>query len=94
MPAAIPRPAILAAVDLLGEVGLPALIVVTKIDKTGKRAREKRIARLREQLAVCRGTKCWCPRRAPAKGREELLGAITDLLEDGDEGPEGRGSTE
>ena len=75
-------PGDLAAVELLGEVGLPALIVVTKIDKTGKSAREKRIARLREQLAVSRDQLVVSSART-GEGREELLGAIGGLLEAG-----------
>ncbi len=88
-----PSPADLAAVELLGEVGLPALIVVTKIDKTGKRAREQRVASLRERLAVS-GDQLLVSSARTGEGREELLGAIDDLLEDGGEGPDGRGSTE
>ena len=78
-----PAPGDLAAVELLGEVGLPALIVVTKIDKTRKSAREKRIARLREQLAVSRDQLVVSSART-GEGRDELLGAIEGLLEAGD----------
>ena len=85
-----PTPGDLAAVELLGEVGLPALIVVTKIDKTGKRARERRIARLREELAVSRDQLLLSSART-GEGREELLGAVADLLEAGGEGPDGAG---
>ncbi|MYH50460.1 MAG: YihA family ribosome biogenesis GTP-binding protein [Gammaproteobacteria bacterium] len=75
-------PADLAAVELLGEVGLPALIVVTKIDKTRKSAREQRIARLREQLAVSRDQLVVSSART-GEGRDELLGAIGGLLDAG-----------
>ncbi len=75
-------PADLAAVELLGEVGLPALIVVTKIDKTRKSAREQRIARLREQLAVSKDQLVVSSART-GEGRDELLGAIGGLLEAG-----------
>ena len=78
-----PAPADLAAVELLGEVGLPALIVVTKIDKTRKSAREQRIARLREQLAVSKDQLVVSSART-GEGRDELLGAIGGLLEAGD----------
>ena len=77
-----PAPADLAAVELLGEVGLPALIAVTKIDKTRKSAREQRIARLREQLAVSRDQLVVSSART-GEGRDELLGAIGGLLEAG-----------
>ena len=75
-------PADLAAVELLGEVGLPALIVVTKIDKTRKSAREQRIARLREQLAVSRDQLVVSSART-GEGRDELLGAIGGLMDAG-----------
>ena len=74
-----PRPGDLAAVELLGEVGLPALIVVTKIDKTAKSAREKRIVRLRERLEVSRDQLLVSSART-GEGREPLLGAIADLV--------------
>ncbi len=77
-----PAPADLAAVELLGEVGLPALIVVTKIDKTRKSVREQRIARLREQLAVSKDQLVVSSART-GEGRDELLGAIGGLLEAG-----------
>ena len=75
-------PADLAAVELLGEVGLPTLIVVTKIDKTRKSAREQRIARLRDQLAVSRDQLVVSSART-GEGRDELLGAIGGLLDAG-----------
>lgn len=78
-----PAPADLAAVELLGEVGLPALITVTKIDKTRKSVREQRIARLREQLAVSKDQLVVSSART-GEGRDELLGAIGGLLEAGD----------
>ena len=81
-----PSPGDLAAVELLGEVGLPALIVVTKIDKTKKSARGKKITRLREQLAVSEDQLLVSSART-GEGREALLGALADLLEAGDEGP-------
>ncbi len=77
-----PAPADLAAVELLGEVGLPALIAVTKIDKTRKSVREQRIARLREQLAVSKDQLVVSSART-GEGRDELLGAIGGLLEAG-----------
>ena len=83
-----PAPGDLAAVELLGEVGLPALIVVTKIDKTGRSARERRIAHLRERLAVP-GDQVLASSARTGEGREELLGAIGGLLDAGDEGPRG-----
>ncbi len=75
-----PTPGDLAAVELLGEIGLPALIVVTKIDKVGKSAREGRIARLREQLAVSRDQVLVSSART-GEGRSDLLDAIADLLD-------------
>lgn len=78
-----PAPADLAAVELLGELGLPALITVTKIDKTRKSVREQRIARLREQLAVSKDQLVVSSART-GEGRDELLGAIGGLLEAGD----------
>ena len=75
-----PAPGDLAAMELLGDLGLPALIVVTKIDKTGKNARDGRITRLRRQLAVAREQLLVSSART-GEGREELLGAIGDLLE-------------
>lgn len=78
-----PAPTDLAAVELLGEVGLPALITVTKIDKTRKSVREQRIARLREQLAVSKDQLVVSSART-GEGRDELLGAIGGLLEAGD----------
>lgn len=77
-----PAPADLAAVELLGEVGLPALITVTKIDKMRKSAREQRIVRLREQLAVSKDQLVVSSART-GEGRDELLGAIEGLLEAG-----------
>ena len=81
-----PTPGDLAAVELLGEVGLPALITVTKIDKVGKRAREERIVRLREELAVSRDQLVMSSART-GEGREELLAAIADLLDAGARDP-------
>ena len=82
-----PSPGDLAAVELLGEVGLPALIVVTKIDKLGTRAREKRISSLRERLAVPADQLLVSSART-GEGREELLGAVADLLGADDEAAE------
>lgn len=78
-----PAPGDLASVELLGEVGLPALIVVTKIDKTGRSARDKRVAHLREQFAVSRDQLVVSSART-GEGRNELLGAIRGLLEAGE----------
>ena len=79
-----PAPGDLAALDLLSELGLPALVVVTKIDKVGKNARGERIARLRERLQVA-GDQLLVSSARTGEGREELLGAIAQLLEaDGD----------
>ncbi len=72
----------LEAVELLGEVGLPVLVAVTKIDKMAKSARERRIARLGEKLAVARDQLLASSART-GEGREQLLGAIADLVEIG-----------
>ncbi len=79
-----PAPGDLAALDLLGELRLPALVVVTKIDKVGKNARGERIARLLERLQVA-GDQLLVSSARTGEGREEVLGAIAQLLEaDGD----------
>ena len=70
----------LAAMEMLGELGLPALVVVTKIDKVGKNARGTRIARLQERLEVA-GDQFLVSSARTGEGREELLGAIEQLLE-------------
>ena len=85
-----PAPGDLAAMELLGDLGLPALIVVTKIDKTRKNARDGRITRLRRQLAVAREQLLVSSART-GEGREELLGAIGDLLEGDEAAPRGGG---
>jgi GTP-binding protein len=75
-----PTPDDLAMLDFLGEIELPALIVLTKIDKLRPRERSERLAEASRLLQV--EDEQIIPFSAvTGEGRDELAGAIVDLVQ-------------
>ena len=74
-----PSPEDLGMLDFLGELGLPTLIVVTKIDKIGSNARETRIAEILQALRVD-GDQVLLFSARTGEGREQLLETIEKFL--------------
>jgi len=66
-------------VSYLGEVGLPALVVLTKVDKLKKSEREKSWARALEALRLDEGQLVAFSAKT-GEGRDELLAALQALL--------------
>jgi GTP-binding protein len=76
----------LRMVSYLGELGLPTLVVLTKIDKLKKMERQHALTRAAEVLGVEESQLVPFSSKT-GTGREELLEALEDLLGiDGDEG--------
>ena len=76
----------LRMVSYLGELGLPTLVVLTKIDKLKTTERQQALTRAAEVLGVEESQLVPFSSKTGA-GREELLEALEDLLGiDGDEG--------
>jgi len=74
----------LEMVAYLGGLGLPALLVLTKIDKVGRMHRESLVQQLSKDLGV--GTEQMVLFSSKTgEGREELLEAIEALLEESNE---------
>ena len=69
-------------VQLLSEVGLPTMVVMTKIDKLRKRERERVRPRAREILCIDDDQVISYSSRT-GEGREDLLDAIQGLLGEG-----------
>lgn len=70
-------------VEYLGEVGLPTLIVLTKIDKLKQRQREASVTRASEALDVAEAQLVPFSSKT-GEGRDEMLAALDDLLHPGD----------
>ncbi len=65
----------------LGELGLPVLIVLTKVDKLKTQARRERVAKLTGDLGL--DSEQVIPFSAvTGEGRDEVLGGVAALLED------------
>ncbi|MBT8336756.1 MAG: ribosome biogenesis GTP-binding protein YihA/YsxC [Gemmatimonadetes bacterium] len=74
-----PTPQDLQMLDFLAQLGMPTLVVLTKIDKLKRNQRARSIARAAERLGV--DAEQLLPFSSKSgEGRDELLGAIEDLL--------------
>ena len=71
----------LGMLDFLAELGLPTIVVATKIDKIGSNAREKRLTELLDVLEID-GEQLLVFSARTGEGREELLDAIGILLDE------------
>jgi len=70
----------LRMVSYLGELGLPTLVVLTKVDKLKKMERQRALPRAAEALGI--GEAQLVPFSSKTgEGRDELLGALEDLLQ-------------
>lgn len=72
-----------AMMDYLARLGIPALVVATKMDKLKKSERAKKLARVQDELGVD-GDQIIPFSSHTGEGREELLESLADLL--GEEG--------
>lgn len=75
-------------IELLGELGLPTLVVLTKIDKLGATARDRQIGSITRALGLDEEQVLPFSSRT-GEGREELLDAIESLLPDDEGNDEG-----
>ncbi len=66
-------------VEFLAERGLPTLVVLTKVDKLKRMARERTVATALERLNIDEDQVLSCSAKT-GEGREELLTALDDLL--------------
>ena len=74
-----PTPQDLQMLDFLAQLGMPTLVVLTKIDKLKRNQRARSLARAAERLGV--DSEQLLPFSSKSgEGRDELLGAIEDLL--------------
>jgi GTP-binding protein len=80
-----PTPDDLAMLDYLGTLGTPTLVVVTKIDKLTARAVAARIALLHETLELD-PTQIIAFSAVTGEGRDELAGAVVEILGAKDDG--------
>jgi GTP-binding protein len=74
-----PSPEDVTMLDLLVEVGVPTLFVVTKVDKCGPKERAARLA----AIAAVTGTEpadLICFSSVTGEGRDELAGAVASLV--------------
>jgi len=76
----------LSMVEYLAEVGLPTLIVLTKIDKLTRNERLRKIPEAAKALGIDE-SQLLPFSSATGEGREALLEALEELLEDGGEAP-------
>lgn len=74
-----PTPEDVTMLDLLGEIGVPTLFVVTKVDKVGPREREARLAAIAAVTGV-EASDLICFSSVTGEGRDELAGAIAELV--------------
>jgi GTP-binding protein len=74
-----PTPQDLEMLDYLAELGVPTLVVLTKVDKLKKSQREKSIQASVEKLGVDRDQVVPASAKT-GEGREELLHAVAALL--------------
>jgi GTP-binding protein len=75
-----PTPQDLQMLDFLAQLGLPTLVVLTKIDKLKRSQRARSFARAAERLGV--DSEQLLPFSSKTgEGRDELLAAIEDLLD-------------
>jgi GTP-binding protein len=69
-----------AMLEFLAELEIPTLVAITKVDKLGRRARETRLAEIRESLGL--DDEQVVPFSAhTGQGRDELAAAIAELVE-------------
>jgi GTP-binding protein len=66
-------------VSYLAELGLPALVVLTKVDKLTKTQRESSVARALEALGVDESQLIEFSAKT-GRGRDELLAAVSSLV--------------
>ncbi len=71
----------LAMLDFLAELGLPTIVVATKIDKIRSNARERRLTQLVDALQID-GDQLLVFSARTGEGREELLDAIGSLVDE------------
>ncbi len=69
----------LEMVEFLAERGLPTLVVLTKVDKLKRMARERTVATAVERLNIDEDQVLSCSAKT-GEGREELLTALDDLI--------------
>ncbi len=69
----------LEMVEFLAERGLPTLVVLTKVDKLKRMARERTLATALERLNIDEDQVLSCSAKT-GEGREELLTALDDLI--------------
>lgn len=74
-----PSPEDVTMLDLLGEIGVPTLFVVTKVDKIGQKERDARLAAIAAVTGV-EATDLICFSSVTGEGRDELAGAIAGLV--------------
>ena len=66
-------------VEFLAARGLPTLVVLTKMDKLKRMARERTVATAVERLNIDEDQVLSCSSKT-GEGREELLTALDDLI--------------
>ena len=69
----------LEMVEFLAERGLPTLVVLTKVDKLKRMARERTLATAVDRLNIDKDQVLSCSAKT-GEGREELLTALDDLI--------------
>ncbi len=68
--------------DYLAQVGIPTLVVLTKVDKLRHAARQKRIRELQEELGLD-PEQVVASSAQTGEGREQILAALLSVLEEG-----------
>ncbi len=76
----------LEMVEFLAAKGLPTLVVLTKMDKLKRLARERTVATALERLNIDEEQVISCSSKT-GEGREELLSALDDLISTDEIGP-------
>ncbi len=76
----------LEMVEFLAARGLPTLVVLTKMDKLKRLARERTVATALERLHIDEDQVISCSSKT-GEGREELLSALDDLISADEIGP-------
>lgn len=80
-------------IEFLADVGLPTLIVLTKVDKLTRTQRERQVQAIAEELSVDMDQVLPFSSKT-GEGREELLASIEALLSGAEGGGEGEGEEE
>jgi GTP-binding protein len=78
-----PTPEDVAMLGYLADVGVPALIVLTKADKLGREARKKRVRELEQALGLD-PEQVVVSSSQTGEGKEEILEALVGLLAEAD----------